>query len=115
MNCRVNAGPTIDLPTFCATGPTMWGLRNPMCPSVPATVAAPMSLSPSISSLGGRTMSDVFVMVTSMERTTVPDRSSRRLGMGWTGSVGLQGHFGVPVEQVHALLVEFEPDHLVRC
>ena len=30
-------------------------------------------------------------------------------------SVGLQGHFSFTIEQVHALLVELEPDLLVRC
>ena len=28
-------------------------------------------------------------------------------------SVGLEGHFGFAVEQVHALLIELEPDLLV--
>ena len=63
MNCSVSAGPTIDLPGFQLTGPCMCGLRMPMWPSVPATVAAPMSFSASISSLGGRVMPGVWVIV----------------------------------------------------
>ena len=62
MNCSVSAGPTIDLPLFQLTGPCMCGLRMPMWPSVPATVAAPMSFSASMRSLGGRMMPGVWVM-----------------------------------------------------
>src|SRR6476620_8722240 len=62
MNCSVSAGPTIDLPLFQLTGPTMCGWLMPMWPSVPAIVAAPISCSASIMSFGGRLMPGVCVM-----------------------------------------------------
>src|SRR5690606_36963739 len=72
-NCRVSAGPTIDLPLFCVTGPSMCGLRNPACPSEPATVAVPMSLRASMMSLGGRVIF-AMLMAAGMGMISIPCR-----------------------------------------
>src|SRR6056297_1081017 len=109
MNWSVSAGPAMQVPGECVTGPDMWELAMPArWKSVLEAVAEPILRRPSTSSCGGRVMSWVCGTLPGSIMGCVSERG------GWSVVLfGQQPLPGAGVEEVQAGLVEGDPDRLV--